>query len=185
MGRALVEASLALGHETIVVSGPVEVDYPEGATVIPVVSTEEMLAVAREAFRECDGVIGAAAPCDYRPLVVESQKISKTGEPLSIRLVETPDVLATLGEEKRSHQWAVAFALETEDQRFRALTKLEKKNCDMVVLNGPDAMNADTNSVEILVSGGAVIDSIQGQKADVAKGILRLIQTRLIDKAQR
>src|SRR5690349_25054315 len=71
MGAALAAAALELGHKVTIVSGPVEVPYPAGAEVINVVSTEEMLAAAREAFERSDGLIGAAAPCDYRPERVE------------------------------------------------------------------------------------------------------------------
>lgn len=180
MGAALAEAALSLGHDVTVISGPVEVDYPGAARRIDVISTEEMLAASRELFPECDGVIGAAAPCDYRPEQVEANKIAKTGQPLKLHLIETPDVVATLGQTKREDQWVVGFALETEDQRFRALTKLEKKSCDLIVLNGPEAMNALENQVEILDRSGAVLESISGTKFDVASGILRMIQQRLI-----
>src|SRR3954463_10826407 len=55
MGRALAEAAIALGHEVVVVAGPVEVDYPAAAQVVPGVSTEEMLAAAAKEFETCDG----------------------------------------------------------------------------------------------------------------------------------
>ena len=100
MGKALAEAALALGHDVVIVSGPVEVDYPAAARVVPVVSTEEMLAAAAREFEHCDGLIGAAAPCDYRPVRVESHKIAKTGQPIDLHLVETDDVVATLGAER-------------------------------------------------------------------------------------
>ena len=98
MGCALADAALGLGHEVVIVSGPVEVDYPAGARVVPVVSTEEMLAAAACEFEHCDGLIAAAAPCDYRPERVEDHKIAKTGQPLELHLIETEDVAATLGE---------------------------------------------------------------------------------------
>src|SRR4051794_23641137 len=113
MGAALAAAANERGHEVIVVSGPVGVEYPPGAEVRWIVSTEEMLAACQELFPTCDGVIGAAAPCDYRPVRVEQQKITKTGQPLELHLVETPDVIATLGATKRVGQWLVGFALET------------------------------------------------------------------------
>jgi phosphopantothenoylcysteine decarboxylase/phosphopantothenate--cysteine ligase len=69
-----------------IVSGPVNIDYPEGATVIPVVTTDDMLETCQDVFPKCDGVIGAAAPCDYRPVRIASNKISKTGEPLELHL---------------------------------------------------------------------------------------------------
>ena len=183
MGRARAEAALAAGHEVVVVSGPVTVEYPPQATVLPVISTEELLETCQREFPYCDGVIGAAAPCDYRPIHVESKKIAKTGQPLELHLVETPDVMATLGATKRPGQWLVGFALETDDQRFRALVKLEKKSCDLIVLNGPAAMDALDNQVEVLDESGQVIAALDGSKIDVARGILRVIRERLITQA--
>jgi phosphopantothenoylcysteine decarboxylase / phosphopantothenate---cysteine ligase len=180
MGRALAEASLALGHQVIVVSGPVGVTYPAGARVVPIVSTDELLAACRHEFTQCDGVIGAAAPCDYQPVKVAEQKIAKTGGPLVLNLIETPDVMATLGAEKKPGQWLVGFALETEDQRFRALTKLIRKSCDLIVLNGPEAMDAADNQVEVLDRSGEVVRAIAGSKEDVATGILAVVQRKLI-----
>jgi phosphopantothenoylcysteine decarboxylase / phosphopantothenate---cysteine ligase len=182
MGTALAQAALELGHKVTIVSGPVDVDYPSRANVIPVVSTEEMLAACQDLFPTCDGLIGAAAPCDYRPQKVETGKIQKTGDGLVLHLVETPDIVATLGCAK-THQWVVGFALETDDQRFRAIVKLEKKCCDLVVLNGPQAMQSLENSVEILDKSGGIVGQYSGPKEEVARGILRTIQERLI--AQR
>ncbi len=182
MGAALAAAALELGHEVVVVSGPVEVAYPSDAEVIPVVSTEEMLAAAREAFARCNGLIGAAAPCDYRPERVAEHKIAKTGEPLLLRLVETADVVATLGCEKGS-RWVVGFALETDDHRLRALAKLERKCCDLMVSNGVDAISSLDNSVEILDPAGNVVRHIAGSKQNVAKAILDVIEERLIRRS--
>jgi len=180
MGRELAAAAIELGHEVVVVSGPVSVEYPQRAIVRPVISTEDLLAACQELFPSCDGAIGAAAPCDYRPVRVEEHKITKTGGPLVLNLVETPDVMATLGGTKRPGQWLVGFALETDDQRFRALTKLERKSCDLIVLNGPAAMDAADNQVEVLDRTGAVVASLAGSKTLVARGILQAIQERLI-----
>ena len=180
MGAALAQAALAMGHQVTVIRGPVVVDYPQAATVLPVVTTAEMLQVAKSKFRECDGVIGAAAPCDYMPYTVRAQKISKTGQPLMIELIETPDVVASLGQCKRADQWVVGFALETEDQRFRAIVKLERKHCDLMVSNGPSAIEAATNEVELLSPAGDVLASIQGSKADVATQLLAEIDARLM-----
>ena len=180
MGTAIVEAALFAGHEVVVVSGPVDIEYPSEADVKWVTSTEDMLAEARLHFVSCQGVIGVAAPCDYRPIRVAEEKISKTGEPLTLQLVETPDIMATLGAEKRQDQWAVGFALNSEDRRFRAITKLEKKRCDLIVMNLPDAMDSETNDVEVLDPNGNVAFTSQGTKAEVGRAIFRLIQERLI-----
>jgi phosphopantothenoylcysteine decarboxylase/phosphopantothenate--cysteine ligase len=178
MGKALAEAALALGHRVTIVSGPVEVAYPAAAAVVPVISTDDMLTACQRVFPECDGVIAAAAPCDYRPVRIESGKIHKTGQPLELHLIETPDIVATLAACKR-HQWFVGFALETEDQRFRALAKLERKSCDLMVLNGPEAMHSLENRVEILNRSGEVLAMLSGPKEEVARGILTVIQREL------
>jgi phosphopantothenoylcysteine decarboxylase/phosphopantothenate--cysteine ligase len=182
MGRALADAALALGHEVVIVSGPVEVDYPKNAEVHPVISTEELLRESGRLFDSCDGLIGAAAPCDYRPVRVAEQKIAKTGEPLALHLVETDDVVATLGAAKRPDQWVVGFALETEDHRLRALAKAERKSCDLMVLNGPEAMNSPDNRVEVLDRQGNVVAEFAGPKEDVARGILGVVQDRLVQR---
>lgn len=179
MGKALAEAALALGHDVVVVSGPVEVEYPQAARVVDVVSTEDMLVAASREFDACDGLIGAAAPCDYRPVRIESHKIAKTGKPVDLHLLETDDVVATLGARKGS-RWVVGFALETEDHRLRALAKLERKHCDLVVSNGPTAIAALDNNVEILAPDGAVLAALDGPKEHVAAEILKIIDERLV-----
>ena len=182
MGCALAAAAVEAGHEVVVVSGPVELKYPEAARVVPVVSTEEMLEASLAEFPRCDGLIGVAAPCDYRPVHISAQKIAKTGKPLQLRLVETEDIVATLGTVKRS-QWMVAFALETEDVRMRALQKLERKKCDLIVVNGPAAIHAADTQVELIDRTGESVAQIAGSKDSVAREIFRVIQERLIHRA--
>ncbi|MHC2070544.1 phosphopantothenoylcysteine decarboxylase domain-containing protein [Bremerella sp. T1] len=179
MGCSLAEAAVAAGHDVVIVSGPVSVTYPAEATVHWVDTTDEMLEEARKQFDSCDGLIGVAAPCDYRPEFVQDQKIAKTGQPLVLQLIETPDIVATLGAEKKD-RWVVGFALETEDRRFRALVKLEKKSCDLMVLNGPEAMNSEENQVEVLAKDGSVVATIQGNKSDVATQIMQIVTERLV-----
>jgi phosphopantothenoylcysteine decarboxylase/phosphopantothenate--cysteine ligase len=185
MGCALALAALELRHEVIVVSGPVTIAYPQEAKIVPVVSTEDLLEACARLFPDCDGLIAAAAPCDYRPQKVETHKIAKTGQPLELRLIETPDVVATVAANKRPEQWLVGFALETRDQRFRALVKAEKKKCDLMVINGPAAMDSRENSVEILDRQGTVVKALAGTKEDVARGILQVVQRRLIQPAEK
>ncbi len=182
MGAAIAEAAVEAGHQVVVVSGPVAVAYPAGVEVLPVVSTEEMLATSLAAFPACDGLIAVAAPADYRPAVVAPQKIRKTGNGLRLELVETPDVVAALAATK-THQWLVAFALETEDRHLRAMRKLESKSCDLIVVNGPAAIHAAQTQVEILGKEGRVLGSFSGAKGQVARDIFALIQRQLIDPA--
>jgi phosphopantothenoylcysteine decarboxylase/phosphopantothenate--cysteine ligase len=166
-----------------VVSGPVEVGYPAEATVIPVTSTEEMLAACQGVFPDCDGLIGVAAPCDYRPVKVAEHKIHKSGAPLELHLIETPDIVASLAAQKQPRQWLVGFALETEDQRFRALAKMEKKSCDLMVLNSASAIGAAANVIEVIDRAGNLLATFNGSKEDVARQLFRLIDERLIARS--
>jgi phosphopantothenoylcysteine decarboxylase / phosphopantothenate---cysteine ligase len=180
MGAALAQSALDLGHQVEIVTGLVAIEYPKGARITNIISTEELLEACLKLFPGCDGLIAAAAPCDYRPRVVETHKIAKTGDPLRLELIETEDVAATLGAQKKPGQWTVGFALETDDARFKAITKLEKKNCDLIVLNGPQAMDSMDNEVEVLDKSGATAGQFSGSKEEVARGILRVISQRLI-----
>jgi phosphopantothenoylcysteine decarboxylase / phosphopantothenate---cysteine ligase len=182
MGAAISEAAVAQGHAVVIVSGPVDIAYPASAEVVHIVSTDEMLAACQRIFPNCDGLIGVAAPSDYRPVKVAEHKITKTGEPLVLHLIETPDIVATLGAEKRPGQWLVGFALETEDQRFRAVTKMQKKSCDLMVLNGPQAIAASENAVEVIDRAGTPVGSFNGAKDDVARELFALIENRLIHR---
>jgi phosphopantothenoylcysteine decarboxylase / phosphopantothenate---cysteine ligase len=173
MGSALAISALQQGHEVLIVSGPVQVTYPTGARVIEVDTTEDMLAAVRGEFPLCDGMIGAAAPCDYKPRRISSEKIAKSGQPLQLELIETPDIVATIAQTKRPNQWVVGFALETEDQRFRAIVKMQRKCCDMMVSNGPSAINSNFNEVEILSAEGETIAFVSGDKQTVADAIIR------------
>ncbi|MBS0210633.1 MAG: phosphopantothenoylcysteine decarboxylase [Planctomycetes bacterium] len=179
MGAALAQAALARGHEVVIVSGPVNLDYPAGVRVVPVVSTAEMLTACQQEFPHCDGLIGVAAPCDYQPIRVAESKIAKTGQPLTLHLIETPDIVATLGATK-TRQWLVGFALETEDARLKALAKLQKKCCDLMVVNGTEAMHAIDTRVEIIDRQGTVIETLAGPKTEVAAGIFGVIEKLLV-----
>ncbi len=184
MGSALAAAALDAGHEVTIVSGPVHVQYPGEAEVVSILTTLELLQASHEVFRSCDGAIGAAAPCDYRPERVSQQKLKKTGGPMILELFETEDVMASLGDIKTSDQWLVGFALETDDARFRAITKMQKKSCDLMVLNDPTAINSDTNRIELLQKSGDTYGKFEGSKSLIAQHIIRAINETLIANIQ-
>jgi phosphopantothenoylcysteine decarboxylase / phosphopantothenate---cysteine ligase len=178
MGAALADAALRAGHEVAIVSGPVELEYPAAAEVVRVVTTDDMLEACLRIFPQCDGLIAAAAPCDYRPESVSPRKIRKTGEELTLRLAETPDIVARLSEIK-TRQWMVAFALETEDSHLRAMQKIQRKNCDLIVVNGPAAINAAFTKIDVLNRAGEIVLSTTGDKTQAASEIVRVIYNLL------
>lgn len=159
MGYALAQAALNRGAEVTLVTGPVSLTAPAGARVIPVESTEDLLAAMEREAPAQDLIIQAAAPADYRPAAVADQKIKKKkGEPLSLVLTETPDVAARVGQLRHEGQVLVGFAAETEKLLDHAGEKLEKKNLDMIVANDvtqPGAgFDVDTNIVTLITRDG-------------------------------
>ncbi|MGL4942491.1 MAG: phosphopantothenoylcysteine decarboxylase [Thermoguttaceae bacterium] len=176
MGGALADAVLKRGATPVIVTGPVTIDYPRGCEVHRVTTTDEMREAAVKLFGNCVGAIGAAAPCDFMPQQVSTQKIKRddqqTEGTFTLVLVATPDILKSLGEIKRHDQWLVAFALETENGRENALAKLRRKNADFVVLNTPAAIDADECRVEVYDATARCIVALTGTKQTVADKIL-------------
>jgi len=182
MGAALADSALRAGHAVTIVTGPVSIEYPSEAKTLWVTTTQEMLDTVQQIFPSHNGLIGAAAPCDYMPRKILSEKISKDGRPLQLELIETPDVVATAAASRLGHQWVVGFALETDDRRFRSIVKMQKKCCDLMVSNGPTAIDSPHNEVEIIDSDGNTLAQVAGTKSQVADAILHWIQVQLISR---
>lgn len=176
MGYALAEAARDAGWDVVLVTGPVEIEPPQGVEVVPVLTTAEMKSACEAAFGTCDGVIAAAAVCDYRPKERVAGKMSKTGGAVTIEMIETDDVLAGLGGEK-GPRWVVGFALEAQNPRENALQKLRRKNCDLIVLNAPSAIGSDDNEVEVIDENETTVSRLAGSKREVAVGLVEVIDT--------
>ncbi len=177
MGCALAQAALRRGLEVVVITGPVDLEYPSQVELYKVVSTTEMCEVALRLFPGCDAVIGAAAPCDYQPKRFSKKKLSKAEFSGVLELEETPDILAALGQIKCPNQMIVAFALETHDAKNRAIQKMKRKNADFIVLNGPTTIQSEEAEIEILSREGTVVDSGHGLKTQIAEKILETLIT--------
>ena len=155
MGYAIARAAAARGAEVTLLSGPVSLEAPQGVKLVPFTTTQDLLDRALEYASSQDILIQSAAPADYRAEEIAQQKIKKNhGEDFVLRLIENPDVAATLGKEKRNDQVFVGFAAETNDVIEHAQGKLRKKNLDMVVANDvtkPGAgFDVDTNIVTLI-----------------------------------
>jgi phosphopantothenoylcysteine decarboxylase / phosphopantothenate---cysteine ligase len=179
MGYALATTARELGWEVVLVSGPVELRPPAGCEMLYVETTAQMRDACVREFSRCDGVIAAAAVCDYKPKERVEGKISKTGGPVTLEMIETDDVLAELGAMKDG-RWVMGFALEARNPRENALQKLRRKNCDWILLNAPTAIGADDNTVELLAPDGATLANWSGSKSDVARAIVEWIAQRAV-----
>jgi phosphopantothenoylcysteine decarboxylase/phosphopantothenate--cysteine ligase len=179
MAAAIASAAIAAGHDVVIVSGPVHVRYPAAARVIPVITTGEMLEASLVELPRCDGVIAAAAPCDFEPKRRVAGKIPRQGAGLTLRLTPTPDVIATLARRARPRQWFVAFALEPGANPARAFAKIEAKRCDLIVVNDVTALEGPSTSVTVYDRTHAAVGSKKGTKRAVATWLVRLFMTRL------
>jgi phosphopantothenoylcysteine decarboxylase / phosphopantothenate---cysteine ligase len=167
MGYAIAQAAIDRGWQVVLVSGPVDLVAPGGCEVHQVVTTQEMRDACVRLFTGCDGVIATAAVCDYKPRERIVGKLSKTGGPITIEMIETDDVLAEMGRRKE-HRFVMGFALEAQNPHENALQKLRRKQCDWIVLNGPGAIGSESNSVELLGEDGQPLAAWSGPKTEIA-----------------
>ena len=150
MGFALAEAARDCGARVILIKGATTAPPPQSMTTVSVTTAAEMLAAVREHTAQADALIMAAAVADYRPETSRSQKAKRTGEPLTVTLVENEDILARIPPVLVK----VGFAAETENLLKNAEKKLTGKSADLIVANDisqPESgFGADTNQVVIL-----------------------------------
>ena len=158
-GYAIAAAAVALGAETVIVSGPVSLPIPPGAQVLRVETARDML-VACEDEMPCDIAIFAAAVADWRVDQIADQKMKKrrTGPPV-LSLTENPDILKTIaGKTSKRPTIVVGFAAETEQVVANAQAKLKKKGCDLIVANdvaeGTSVFGGDRNTVHLVSRAG-------------------------------
>lgn len=180
MGYSIAAAATKAGHDVILVTGPVDLPVPDGVKVTHIETTDELRMSCLELFPQCDGVIATAAVCDYRPLTRVQGKITKTGDPIVLELVETSDVLAELGQQKED-RWVVGFALESQDPRNNAMRKLRMKHCDCIVLNDTSAISSLENSVEILSPDAETLAQFQGLKTSIAEQLIAFIECSIAE----
>ncbi len=181
MGYALAKMATELGADVTLVTGPVNILPPQGVELIHVETAEEMYEAVMTRFAACDCVIKAAAVADYTPVYQES-KMKKANAGLTLSLQPTKDILKTLGE-KKTTQFVVGFAAETNNVEDYAKKKLHAKNADLLIANDVTQSGAgfgsDTNIVTIFDRDGAVIQLPKMEKVAVAKEILLEIFKRM------
>ena len=179
MGIAIAEEALVIGAEVTLICGPANVKSSSKIKRINVQSAQNMFDAVMQLQETQDVLILSAAVADYRPKIVAENKIKKTDTKLTIELEPTPDILASLGKQKRENQLLVGFALETNNELENAKGKLVKKNCDLLILNSLQDVGAgfghDTNKVSILDRYNNIATFELKSKAEVAKDILRTI----------
>ena len=155
MGFALAEELAILGAEVTLITGPTSLKLSNRAIKrIDVTSADEMLKASLDNFPGSSISILSAAVADYRPEEISTVKIKKDSPSYQISMVKNPDILETLGKEKKPGQILIGFALETNNEEANAIKKLKKKNLDFIVLNSLNDKGAgfktDQNKITII-----------------------------------
>jgi phosphopantothenoylcysteine decarboxylase / phosphopantothenate---cysteine ligase len=155
MGFAIAEELASRGAQVKLIAGPVHIKTNnQNIHRIDVISAEEMHFQCLSLFPATDGAVMCAAVADYTPIEKADKKLKRGEGNFVIELKPTPDIAAGLGKIKTEKQILVGFALETNDEKENALSKLKKKNLDFIVLNSlndPGAgFQTDTNKITII-----------------------------------
>ncbi|WP_195428312.1 bifunctional phosphopantothenoylcysteine decarboxylase/phosphopantothenate--cysteine ligase CoaBC [Clostridium sp. D46t1_190503_E9] len=178
MGYYIAEEAKRRGANVTLVSGPTNLNPPNGVTVINVTTNEEMKNAILDNFEKSHIVIKSAAVADYKAKNYSNEKIKKGDEDLVLTFVRDNDILKILGE-KKSNQILVGFAAESNDVLENAKRKLKNKNLDYIVAN--DITSADTgfgsedNKVIIISKDGEEIYLDKMSKKEVASKIFETI----------
>ena len=177
MGYAIADAAIEAGHNVVLISGPANVEPPRSAELVSVSTSDEMFDAVHERARDCDVLVMCAAVADYKPKQFSKNKIKKHAANLSLELVPTRDILASLSKEDR-HYIVVGFAAETENVEANAQKKLQEKNCDIIVANdvsrADSGMESDKNEVTILFRNGEIKKNSRAPKKIVARELIKI-----------
>ena len=177
MGFALANELANRGALVTLITGPVQLTSEhKNITQINVTSAKEMYDECVACFPQQDAAIMAAAVADYTPKTSSNIKLKKSSDLLGLELIPTKDIAYELGQMKLPNQKLVGFALETDNEVPHALSKLEKKNLDFIVLNSLNDAGAgfqfDTNKITLFTRKGEKIAFELKTKSQVAKDIV-------------
>ena len=160
MGYALARAARNAGADVTLISGPVSLSPLYGVETVSAESAEDMYQAVMKNYEKNDTVIMAAAVADYRPALVNTQKIKKEDGDLSLTLMRTPDILKEVSAHRLPGQTIIGFAMETEDLLNNARKKCIEKKCDYIIANSISEKGAgfqgDTNIVTIISKDATV-----------------------------
>ncbi len=177
MGYALAAAALARGATVTLVSGPTELQPPNGIDTIRVTSAAEMHQAVMDHLPQSDIVIMAAAVSDFKPARMSARKIKKQEAPTTLELQRTDDILKAI-DAVPGKRVLVGFAAETDDLVDNAFRKLKEKKLDLIVANDVLEQGAgfgsDTNRVILLERSGA--------RTDIPLQTKRKIADRIVEK---
>ena len=188
MGFALAEECASRGAQVTLVAGPVSLKTESPLiTRINVTTAVEMHDAVMQSLPQSDAIILCAAVADYRVADIAEKKIKREKDAAPVlHLIPNPDIARAVGENKRTNQVSVGFALETDNENVNAQGKLERKKLNFIVMNSLRDKNSgfqvDTNKVTIFTDKGEVIEGECKSKRDVARDIVDVLHKYLAEQ---
>lgn len=188
-GYAVARVAAQRGAEvTLIAAHTAGLIDPAGVDVVHVGSAQQLQDAVSKHAHEAQVLVMAAAVADFRPARMAQAKIKKgPGEddrPPTIDLVRNDDVLAgavrARADGQLPHMRAiVGFAAETGDENgdvlFHARAKLQRKGCDLLVVNAVGegrAFEVDHNDGWLLAADGTESALEPGSKTLMASRIV-------------
>lgn len=180
MGVALARQAQLRGADVTLVHAHLEVDLPSGVRCVGASTAEAMMTAMLSAQPGHDIVLMAAAVADWQAAEISEQKLAKVEgqDEWQPQLRRTPDILRALGDAKTEGQLLVGFAAETdldfEARGVSALSKLQQKRCDAIVLNqvGDGVGFGEVETVVTLITASPQSLTFEGTKSSVAGRLL-------------
>ncbi len=153
MGYALARNAARRGAQTVLVTGPVQLQAPRFVETVRVTTAQEMYEAVDTRFADQDIVVMAAAVADYRPVEIAAEKIKKKEGAAVLELERTQDIIGEMAARKE-HPFLCGFSMETEHLLENSRQKLIKKNLDLIVANHLRTQGAgfgtDTNVITLI-----------------------------------
>ncbi|MEV0322338.1 bifunctional phosphopantothenoylcysteine decarboxylase/phosphopantothenate--cysteine ligase CoaBC [Streptomyces sp. NPDC050658] len=190
-GYALARSAAARGARVTLVSANAALPEPAGVDIVPVGTAVQLREAVLKAAADADAVVMAAAVADFRPETYAAGKIKKKDgqEPAPIALVRNPDILAEIaGGRPRPGQVVVGFAAETDDVLANGRAKLQRKGCDLLVVNEVGerkTFGSEENEAVVLGADGSETPVPYGPKEALADTVWDLVAERLVKETLR
>jgi phosphopantothenoylcysteine decarboxylase/phosphopantothenate--cysteine ligase len=183
MGYAIAQAALNAGAKVSLISGPVNIEPPQGCQFIKVTSAQEMhqqaLSLTQDQHNNVNVFVACAAVADYRLENIAQQKIKKTdtNDTMQINLIKNPDIVADVAK-LPNKPFVVGFAAETQDIAKYAQDKLIRKNLDLIAANDVAQQNQGFNSNQNALTVYSALEQFDialANKVQVAQQLVTII----------
>lgn len=137
-GFEIARAAMDAGAKVTLVSGPVNLQTPDGIERVNVRTAAEMKSAVMSRIDKYDVFFAVAAVTDFQPKELLERKLKRPTDPenseITIHLRTTDDIVHAVTA-KRNRPFVVGFAAETNNVIQNAREKLKRKRMDMIVVN--------------------------------------------------